>query len=78
VSTKEALSLISAVRLGVGMGMITEPPIKTLNELLVYIQPAHLQMLEDRAMEPQERDEARANLIRKTLSEATDDEEDDS
>jgi protein arginine kinase len=78
VSTKEALSLISAVRLGVGMGMIKEPPIKTLNELLVYIQPAHLQMLGERAMEPQERDEARANLIRKTISEANDDEEDDS
>jgi len=29
-------------------------------------------------MEPQERDEARANLIRKTLSEASHDEEDDS
>jgi protein arginine kinase len=78
VSTKEALSLISAVRLGVGMGMITETPIKTLNELLVYIQPAHLQMLEGRSMEPQERDEARANFIRKTLSEARHVQEDDS
>jgi protein arginine kinase len=78
VSTKEALSLISAVRLGVGMGMIAEPPISTLNELLIYIQPAHLQMLEGRSMEPQERDEARAALIRKTLSASNDDQEDDS
>jgi len=60
------------------MGMIAEPPISTLNELLVYIQPAHLQMLEGRSMEPQERDEARAALIRKTLSASNDDQEDDS
>jgi protein arginine kinase len=78
VSSKEALSLISAVRLGVGVGLITEPPISTLNELLIYIQPAHLQMLDGRSMEPHERDEARASLIRKTLTEAMDDQEDDS
>lgn len=71
VSSKEALSLISAVRLGVGVGMITDVPMKTLNELLVYIQPAHLQTLEGRSMDPHERDAARAALIRKTLSEAT-------
>lgn len=77
VSSKEALSLISAVRLGVGVGMITDVPLKTLNELLVYTQPAHLQTLQGRSMEPQERDEARAALIRKTLSEATGKQEDD-
>jgi protein arginine kinase len=71
VSTKEALSLISAVRLGVGAGLITNLPIRTLNELLVYIQPAHLQMLENRSMDPQERDIARADFIRNTLAAAT-------
>jgi protein arginine kinase len=78
VSSKEALSLISAVRLGVGVGLIEDLPIRTLNELLVYIQPAHLQTLEGRSMEPRERDEARASFIRKTLSESKDDQEDDS
>jgi protein arginine kinase len=81
VSSKEALSLISAVRLGVGLEIISDPPVGTLNELLIYIQPAHLQLLEGRSMEPQERDEARAGLIRKTLAdetEETDDQEDDS
>lgn len=77
VSSKEALSLISAVRLGVGVGLIKDVPMKTLNELLVYIQPGHLQTLEGRSMEPRERDEARATLIRKTLSEVMGDQEDD-
>jgi protein arginine kinase len=75
VSSKEALSLISAVRLGVGVGLIHDVPISTLNKLLVYIQPAHLQMTEGREMEPQERDEARADLIRKILSGPNQDDE---
>ncbi|UCH85304.1 MAG: ATP--guanido phosphotransferase, partial [Candidatus Latescibacterota bacterium] len=71
VNTKEALSLISAVRLGAGVGMINDLPVKTLNELLVYIQPAHLQMSHGDAMDPNERDAARADLIRQTLSGST-------
>ena len=71
VSTKEALSLISAVRLGIGLEIIEKPPIKALNRLLVYIQPAHVQTLEGRAMDSRERDVARATLIRNTLSDLT-------
>jgi protein arginine kinase len=67
VSTKEALSLISAVRLGVGMGVIEDVSIRTLNELLIYSQPAHLQELGGGAMEAAERDEARAEYIRGML-----------
>jgi protein arginine kinase len=78
VNSKEALSLISAVRLGAGVGLLGGVPIRTLNELLIYIQPAHLQVLEGRSMEPHERDEARANFIRKTLSESIGDQEADS
>jgi protein arginine kinase len=68
VSTKEALSLISAVRLGVGVGIIEDVSIKTLNRLLVYTQPAHLQKLEDASMNSQERDVARAEYIRGLLT----------
>jgi protein arginine kinase len=74
VSSKEALSLISAARLGVGVGLIEDLSIGTLNELLVYTQPAHLQMLEKRTMDPRERDEARAAFIRKTLAHSNSDE----
>ncbi len=68
VSTKEALSLISAVRLGVGSGLVTDVPIQTLNELLVYIQPAHLQQRGGAVMDAQQRDVARAEYIRSALA----------
>lgn len=70
VSTKEALSLISAVRMGVGAGLVTDVPVRTLNELLVYIQPAHLQKVKGAPMDPQERDVARADYIREALARA--------
>jgi protein arginine kinase len=68
VSTKEALSLISAVRLGVGMRVLDDITVRTLNELLIYAQPAHLQELEHRLMDERERDVARAEYIRRALS----------
>jgi protein arginine kinase len=71
VSTKEALSLISAVRLGIGLDMIDSPSVPELNALLVHIQPAHVQVREGRAMDSQERDVARAQLIRDTLKNST-------
>jgi protein arginine kinase len=70
VSSKEALSLISAVRLGVGVGIIEDVSIKTLNRLLIYTQPAHLQKLEGKSMGAQERDVARAEYIRRLITES--------
>jgi protein arginine kinase len=68
VSTKEALSLISAVRLGVGVGIVEDVTIETLNHLLVYTQPAHLQRMKGQTMDAQQRDVARAEYIRNALS----------
>jgi protein arginine kinase len=68
VSTKEALSLVSAVRLGVGAGLIEDVSVRSLNQLLVYIQPAHLQKLRSVNMDAGERDVARADYIRQTLA----------
>lgn len=42
LSMEEFLNLSSAVRLGVGMGMLNTISLKTLNELLIYAQLAHL------------------------------------
>ena len=42
LSLEELVNLSSAVRLGVGMGVLKEVSLKTLNELLIYTQPAHL------------------------------------
>ncbi len=74
VNTKEALSLISAVRLGVGVEIIPDVSISSLNRLLIYTQPAHLQMRLGKSMATEERDAARADYIRETLSRDTDQE----
>lgn len=39
---EEALNLLSGVRLGVGMGLLPGPSMRTLNELLMQSQDAHL------------------------------------
>jgi protein arginine kinase len=69
VTSKEAMGLISAVRMGIGLGIITDVKIADINELLVMIQPMHLQKLHGRAMGPEERDRVRADFIRARLSE---------
>ena len=70
LSTKEALSLISAVRLGVGVGILKDVSIQTLNRLLIYSQPAHLQKVAGRTMDAQDRDVVRAETIRGALSDS--------
>ena len=67
VTSREAMDLMSAVRLGIGLGIITDISISQLNELLVMIKPLHLQQLHGRHMEPDERDRVRADYIRSRL-----------
>jgi protein arginine kinase len=76
VDTKEALSLISAVRLGMGLGLITDPTMREFNEMLIYIQPAHLQIETGRALNQYERDTLRADFIRRIFSRRSNNQED--
>lgn len=64
ISSKEAMGLMSAARMGVGLGMLSGIRINALNELLIKIQPMHLQRLSGKVLAPEERDVARADLIR--------------
>ncbi|BAS29122.1 protein arginine kinase [Limnochorda pilosa] len=64
LSTKEALRLLSDVRLGIDLGLISGIPATILQELVVRIRPAHLQRLVGRELAPPERDVQRATLIR--------------
>jgi len=68
VTSKEAMGLISAVRMGVGLGILTEVKLLDLNELLIMIQPMHLQRLYEKAMDTEERDRSRADYIRSRLN----------
>jgi protein arginine kinase len=67
LSSQELMSLISAVRLGVSLEIITTVSIATLNALMVLMQPAHLQKLFQREMDTNERDIRRAELVREKL-----------
>ncbi|HTL69945.1 MAG TPA: protein arginine kinase [Candidatus Eisenbacteria bacterium] len=67
MSTKEMMGLLSMVRLGVDMGLITDIDRRAVNELFILTQPAHLQKIEGRVLNSQQRDAKRANLIRRRL-----------
>jgi len=67
LDSREAMGLISAVRFGVGLGIITDVGLTALNEMLIMIQPMHLQMLCKKVMGPDDRDRSRAEYIRSRL-----------
>ncbi len=64
----EGVNFLSLLRLGVALNLIDSIDGKILNELLVLIQPAHLQKLHKRRLDSQERDILRMKLIRKRLN----------
>jgi protein arginine kinase len=67
LTSDEIINLFSAVRLGIGLGLLDSVGISTLNELLIFTQPAHLQRLFGKEMKPDERDIARANYVRERV-----------
>jgi len=68
LSTKEALDLLSDLRLGVDMGIVSAVDRKTVDELLMLTQPGHLQKMEGRILKPKDRDRIRAKRVREGLS----------
>lgn len=70
IGSEEVLALLSHLRLGVNLGRIHNVDIRSLNELFLLTQPAHLQKLAGREMDAAERREARATLLRQRLSNA--------
>lgn len=69
LSSQEALSLLSDVRLGQDLGILTTGLTnKELTELMIEAQPGFLQKYSGRTMNAQERDEARARLFKEKLA----------
>jgi protein arginine kinase len=64
ISSQETIELLSMVRLGVDLGLVSDLDPKALNELFIMIQPAHLQKIEGKKLGTNERDIRRAQLIR--------------
>ena len=66
LSTKEFMSLISKVRLGAVLGMI-KTDLKTINELMVSMQPATINAFVGKTLSLEERDVERAQIVRERL-----------
>ncbi len=67
LSTKEAMENISNLKLGCGIGILPEGAQKTLNKLLTDVQSACLEQRTGSEMTEQQRDEARASVVREAI-----------
>ena len=67
ISHDEALGLLSNVRLGIMAEQIKDISVKTIDKLMTDVEPATLQVMQNKNLSPQERDVERAKLIRETL-----------
>ncbi len=69
ISFEEALDLISNVKLGIYLKILSISTNK-LNDLMIKIQPAHVQELEGREMNAVERDIERARMIKEAIGDS--------
>ncbi len=69
MSSQEAMQLLSDVRLGFDLGMLKGVDRRLLNEMLVTIRPACLQIAAGRELNPQERDLERPERLKTLLEE---------
>jgi protein arginine kinase len=68
VSSKEALNLLSIIKLGIDLGLFPVAQRMAVDALFIETQPAHLQKgAQAKKMTAEERDTLRAALIRATL-----------
>ena len=67
ITSNETVALLSAIRMGVDLGIIKELNRRMVNELFILTQPAHLQKLEGKPLNSGERDAKRADLIREKI-----------
>lgn len=70
IHAREVINLCSAVRLGVALNLPGLCALRTLNELLVLSQPAHLQRAHGGDLSPADRNIVRARLVRERLAAA--------
>jgi len=69
LSFEETMNLLSGVRLGVGLGLIPNIGLYTLNKLLVFTQPAHLAAVAGRELDEDDLPVRRAGFVRQVLEE---------
>jgi protein arginine kinase len=67
MTSKEALNLLSIIKLGVDLGAFPEDRRLPIDELFIDTQPAHLQKSSQQKLNAEERDDLRAQIIRERL-----------
>ena len=67
MTSKEALNLLSIMKLGIDLGAFPEDRRLPVDELFIDTQPAHLQKSSQQKMNAEERDHLRARIIRDRL-----------
>ena len=67
MTSKEALNLLSIMKLGIDLGAFPEDRRLPIDELFIDTQPAHLQKGSQQKMNAEERDHLRARIIRERL-----------
>ncbi|MEW6308133.1 MAG: protein arginine kinase [Bacillota bacterium] len=67
VTSQEAMQLLSDVRLGASMGILSGVDQRVLNELMVTTRPGFLQQLAGKELSPGERDLRRAEILRESF-----------
>ena len=67
ITSSETIDLLSLVRLGVDLNLIKSVDRALINELFIITQPAHLQKIEKKRLNPNERDIKRADIVRNKL-----------
>ncbi|MGB2630405.1 MAG: protein arginine kinase [Candidatus Omnitrophota bacterium] len=69
ITSAETIKLLSAVRLGTDLGLIKDIDTALVNEVILLSQPAHLQKIFGKKLNPNERDVKRADFIREKFCE---------
>jgi protein arginine kinase len=67
MSSKEALNLLSIIKLGIDLGAFPEDKRLAIDELFIDTQPAHLQRSSQQKLSAEERDHLRAQIVRTRL-----------
>jgi protein arginine kinase len=70
LSSKEALNLLSLIRLGMDLELFQDVDRLVVDQLFILTQPAHLQHALGKKLSTEERDASRAELVREKLKNA--------
>jgi protein arginine kinase len=68
LSFEEMMNLLSGVRLGVSLKLLKKLRVYTLNKLMIFTQPSHLEQAAGRDLTPAEGDAHRAAYVRQILA----------